>query len=133
MAKGQRQRVPNPHQPDFAGSNGKPAAAPVTFDARAEKEQPTTQRVEARLRFSNMVCAFARGSSATTRKPPVVSPRKPWVPVRCPLAIGLLVFAAAYFWMLRRLRRASTQQRYQFTGCLIKGLCEKILWQFVCR
>ena len=40
----------------------------------------------------------------------------PWVPIPlwgplAILAIGLLVFAAAYFWMFRRLRRARTQQQ----------------------
>jgi hypothetical protein len=34
----------------------------------------------------------------------------PWlpVPIWSPLAIGLFLFAAAHFWMFRRLRRAGT-------------------------
>jgi hypothetical protein len=52
MAEGQWQRVPNPHQPDFAGRNGEPAAAPITFEAPAEKQCPVTRRTETRLKFS---------------------------------------------------------------------------------
>ena len=47
--------------------------------------------------------------SSNSRWVPIPS----WVPLAI-LAIGLLVFAGAYFWMFRRLRRARTQQHFSF-------------------
>ena len=56
MAESPRQRLPDAHQSHFAGSNGKPAAAPVPFNTSAEEEHPVTQQwVEAGLKVAKWV------------------------------------------------------------------------------